>query len=48
MKIFRKIYNHILSSKKSISKEDQWRERGVRIEKILMHRIVLLIIVLDF
>ena len=26
MKIFRKIYNHILSSKKSISKEDQWRE----------------------
>lgn len=33
MKIFRKIYNHILSSKKSISKEDQWRERGVRIGK---------------
>ena len=30
MKIFRKIYNHILSSKKSISKEDQWSAYSAR------------------
>ena len=48
MKIFRKIYNHILSSKKVYLKKINGESVGYELEKILMHRIVLLIIVLDF